>query len=136
MGNVADPTQRELIRQITARWEHARQQLEQLREAVRKQGALAQAKLESAHLRREIDLAYRGLGEVVWAEIKRGAVKLPSNCDAALKRVQKADADQKVYASQVHDLLLEGSEAVDRQRETKNLRPPVKTGLAPRPKKR
>ena len=128
-----DLTQRELIRQITARWEHARQQLEKLKAAVRQQNELANARLESNSLKRELDLAYRALGEAVWAAYKKGTLKFPNSALPAARAVKKAEADQKAYVAQIQDLLNEGLEAVDRQ--SPRLSSP-KTLLANRPKKR
>jgi hypothetical protein len=130
-------TQRELIRQIAARWERAKQQLEDLRVAVRQQGALANAKLESAHLRRELDLAFRDLGEAVWKAYKDGQLKFPNAALPAARAVRKAEQEQQAYAMQIHDLLSEGTEAVERQqgKATPKL-PPAKSHLAIRPKKR
>ncbi len=129
-------TQRELLRQIAARWERARQQLEGLRVAVRQQGALASAKLESSRLKRELDLAYRELGEVIWVAYKNGQLKFPNSSLPAARAVRKAEQEQKAYASQIHDLLSEGAEAVARQlgKGTPRL-PASKSHLAKLPKK-
>ena len=130
-------TQRELIRQISARWERAKQQLEELRLAVRQQGTLANAKLESAHLKRELDLAYRDLGEAVWAAYRQGTMKFPTSTLPAARAVRKAEQEQKAYALQIHDLLSEGADAVARQQAKSTPRlPPAKSHLANRPKKR
>lgn len=107
----------DVIKQITAAWETARVQLEELKAAVERNTQLAQVKLESTFLGRERDAALRDLGEAVYAEVKKGKLALPAGARAALEKVQGVDQRLADQAGEIAALLQEGSEAADRLRK-------------------
>jgi len=75
---MPDPKQQEVLKQINDAWEHAKAQLTQLRQAVEKTAAMAQAKIDATYVGRERDRALRDLGEAVWGQVKAARMSLPS----------------------------------------------------------
>jgi hypothetical protein len=131
-AGLADPIQRELIHQISAAWEYAKQQLDELRAAVKDNTELAQTQLKSNALARDKDVAYRNLGEAVWQLVKKGKLALPGSLQGAQKTVKAAEDKAEAHAREINELLKEGSEVADRQAP----KSPQKTGVANKPKKR
>ena len=103
------------LKQIGEAWEHAQEQLSDLREQVKRTTELAMAKTQSNFLERDRDRALRNLGEAVWVQVQKGKLALP----AALRDVTKAmeDVQKKIAVEQaeIADLLKEGEEAVARR---------------------
>lgn len=103
-----------MIKQISEAWEQAKAELAQLRAAVEKTSALAQAKISSDFFGREKDKALRDLGEVVWSHVKGGRLQLPAAMTAAIKAVQEAEKRAQKQNEEINALISEGGEAVDR----------------------
>ena len=80
------PQNAEMLRQIQAAWEEAQAQLHVLKSQVEHAAAMAQAKVGSNMLDRDLDRAYRDLGEAVWAEVSKG--KRPQVEVAEVRRVE------------------------------------------------
>jgi len=130
--SLADPIQRELLHQITAAWQHAKQQLEDLKRVVAENTQLAQTQFKTSALVRERDMAYRNLGAAVWDLVKKGKLTLPPALQVAQKACKAAEDRAEAQAREINDLLKEGAEAAERQLQKQ----PVKTPLANRTKKR
>ena len=108
-----DPKQTELQKQIAQTWDLARQQLKRLRDQVEKTSQLANLKARTDAVNSEKDRALRNLGDAVWREVQRG-LKLPPSCRPALELLQAADRKAGDQASEIADILAEGSEQADR----------------------
>ncbi|MGA9521934.1 MAG: hypothetical protein WBV82_10740 [Myxococcaceae bacterium] len=109
-------SKQEVLRQLSEAWKTAQAQLDQLRSAVERTGDLAQLKLKSEFLHRELDRAYRDLGEVVWAEVKKGSMELPASVTAAATAVEEVERRQAAQASSINDLVGEGVEVVEKSK--------------------
>jgi hypothetical protein len=103
-----------VLKQISEAWEQAKTQLAQLRAAVEKTSALAQAKATSDVLARDRDRALRDFGEVVWAQVKAGRLQLPAGLTPAMKAMQEVEQRADKHKQDITALIQEGGEAVDR----------------------
>ncbi len=112
---MVEPKQTDVLRQIGQAWEHAQEQLADLRDQVQRTTELAMAKTQSNFLERDKDRALRNLGEAVWNQVQKGKLALPT----AMKEVVKAmeEVQRKIDAEQrdIAELLREGEEAVSRR---------------------
>lgn len=120
----------DMVRQIQAAWEEAQAQLAVLREQVEHAAAMAQAKVGSNMLDRDLDRAYRDLGEAVWAEVSKGKLVLPQNLTNVRKLLEGVTAKIRVQNNSINDLLAEGADIAKRLQEKMNAARP------PAPKKR
>lgn len=127
------PQQSDTLRQIQAAWDEAQAQLAVLRDQVELATALAQAKVGSNVLERDVDRAYRDLGEAVWAEVSKGKLQIPQSMGAVRKSLE--DVTQKIRSqnASITDLLAEGAELAKRLQEKK---PTPSKGVAGGSKKR
>lgn len=121
------------LQQIQAAWEEAQAQLSLLREQVEHATTMAQAKVGSNILDRDLDRAYRDLGEAVWAEVSKGKLALPSNLTTVRKSLESVTQKIRAQNASINDLLAEGAEIAKRLQE--KMRPASKS-VAGTPKKR
>jgi hypothetical protein len=113
----AQPQQNDAVRQIQEAWNEAQAQLALLREQVEHATAMAQAKVGSNMLERDLDRAYRDLGEAVWAEVSKGKLQLPSNLSTVRKLLEGVTQKIRVQNASINDLLAEGAEVAKRLQE-------------------
>jgi DNA-binding phage protein len=114
---VADPRQNEVLKQIQAAWDEAQAQLAVLREQVELATNMAQAKVQSNMNQRDLDRAYRELGEAVWAEVSKGKLQLPSNLSAVKKSLETVTNKIRAQNASINDLLAEGADIAKRLQE-------------------
>ena len=110
---MADPRQ-ETLKQIQEAWDAAQAQLTELRDQVERTAALAQAKVTQNFLERDLDRAYRDLGEAVWAQVSKGRLQLPSNLGTVLKALEVVTKKIQDQNASINDLLSEGAEVASR----------------------
>jgi predicted nucleic acid-binding Zn-ribbon protein len=110
---MADPRQ-ETLKQIQEAWDAAQAQLTELRDQVEKTAALAQAKVASNFLERDLDRAYKDLGEAVWAQVSKGRLQLPKELGAVLKALENVTKKIQEQNASINDLLSEGAEVASR----------------------
>jgi peptidoglycan hydrolase CwlO-like protein len=116
----------ETLKQIQEAWDAAQAQLQELRDQVEKTAQLAQAKVTQSFLERDLDRAYRDLGEAVWAQVSKGRLQLPKDLSTVLKALEVVTKKIQEQNASINDLLSEGAEVASR------LKPKLVTG----PKKR
>lgn len=131
---LSDNARQDVIQQITEAWKNAQAQLEELREAVERTGQMAQLKVQSEFTGRDLDRAYRDLGEAVWAQVKKGSLELPRALSSAAKAVEEVERKLAAQAADISDILSEGREVAGRIRAEK--KGSAKTPLAAKGKKR
>ncbi|MBX5481491.1 MAG: hypothetical protein IRZ16_06565 [Myxococcaceae bacterium] len=119
------------MKQLTEAWRAAQAQLSELRAAVERTGEMAKLKVESEFLHRDLDRAYRDLGEAVWSQVKKGNLELPRQLQAAAKAVEEVERRQAEQAAAINEILSEGTEVAGRLRGEK-----AKTAVAAKGKKR
>ena len=122
---MPDPRQ-EQMKQIQESWESAQAQLAELREQVDLSAKMAQAKVTSNFLERDLDRAYHDLGQAVWAQVSRGRLQLPKELSQVLKALEVVTKKIQEQNQSINDLLSEGAEVASR----------LKGKLATAPKKR
>ena len=110
---MADP-RTETLKQIQEAWDAAQAQLTELRDQVEMTAKLAQAKVTSNFLERDLDRAYRDLGEAVWAQVSKGKLQLPSNVSPVLKALEQVTRKIQEQNASINDLLSEGAEVASR----------------------
>jgi hypothetical protein len=110
---MADP-RTETMKQIQEAWDAAQDQLAQLRDQVEMTTKLAQAKVTSSFLERDLDRAYRDLGEAVWAQISKGKLQLPSTLTSVLKALEVVTKKIQQQNASINDLLAEGAEVASK----------------------
>ena len=106
-----------VLRQIQEAWNTAQAQLAVLREQVQHATAIAQAKVHSNVLDRDLDRAYRDLGEAVWAEVSKGKLQLPSHIAPVKKALEAVTTRIQQQNASINDLLAEGEEIAQRLQE-------------------
>ena len=111
---MADPRQTDVVKQIQAAWDEAQAQLVILREQVEHTTAMAQAKVQSNLLERDLDRAYRDLGEAVWAEVSKGKLALPAHIANVKKALEQVTVRIQAQNASINDLLAEGAEIAKR----------------------
>jgi hypothetical protein len=114
---VADPKQSDVIKQIQAAWDEAQAQLTLLREQVEHATTMAQAKVQSNMNERDLDRAYRELGEAVWAEVSKGKLQLPANLSSVKKSLEAVTNKIRAQNASINDLLQEGADIAKRLQE-------------------
>ena len=122
-----------MLRQIQAAWEEAQAQLHVLKSQVEHAAAMAQAKVGSNMLDRDLDRAYRDLGEAVWAEVSKGKLVLPANLTAVRKLLENVTQKIRTQNNSINDLLAEGADIAKRLQEKMSA---ASKGVAGAPKKR
>ncbi len=123
----------EMVKQIQAAWDEAQAQLQVLRQQVEHAAAMAQAKVGSNMLDRDLDRAYRDLGEAVWAEVSKGKLQLPPNLGNVRKLLENVTQKIRVQNASINDLLAEGAEIAKKLQEKMSA---ASKGVAVAPKKR
>ncbi len=114
----APPSQnQQTLQQIQAAWQEAQAQLAVLREQVEYAASMAQAKVGSNMLDRDLDRAYRDLGEAVWAEVSKGKLQLPQNLTSVRKLLEGVTQKIRAQNASINDLLAEGAEIAKRLQE-------------------
>lgn len=103
------------LKQIGEAWEHAQDQLADLREQVKRTTDLAMAKTQSNFLERDRDKALRNLGEAVWVQVQKGKLQLPPGFRDIAKAMEDVQKKIAVEQAEIADLLKEGEEAVARR---------------------
>lgn len=131
---LSENAKQDVIQQIAHAWKTAQAQLEELRAAVERTGHMAQLKVQSEFTNRELDRAYRDLGEAVWAQAKKGALELPRGVSSAARAVEEVERKLAAQAADISDILSEGRELAGRMRAEK--KGSAKTPLAAKGKKR
>ena len=111
------PQNQEMLRQIQAAWEEAQAQLHVLKSQVERAAAMAQAKVGSNMLDRDLDRAYRDLGEAVWAEVSKGKLQLPQNLTVVRKLLESVTQKIRTQNNSINDLLAEGADIAKRLQE-------------------
>jgi uncharacterized protein YoxC len=107
----------EVVKQIQAAWDEAQAQLSVLREQVEHMAAMAQAKVQSNVMDRDLDRAYRDLGEAVWAEVSKGKLQLPQNLGTVRKLLESVTQKIRAQNASINDLLAEGADIAKRLQE-------------------
>ncbi len=123
----------QVLQQIQQAWAEAQAQLQVLREQVEYATKVAQAKVGSNVLDRDLDRAYRDLGEAVWAEVSKGKLQLPPNLGTIRKLLEGVTQKIRVQNASINDLLAEGAEVAQRLQEKLSR---ASKGVAGGPKKR
>lgn len=111
------PQNNETLKQIQAAWEEAQAQLHVLKSQVEHAAAMAQAKVGSNMLDRDLDRAYRDLGEAVWAEVSKGKLQLPQNLSSVRKLLEGVTQKIRTQNASINDLLAEGADIAKRLQE-------------------
>ncbi len=114
---MPDPMQSERLKNIQAAWEEAQAQLSVLRDQVTHLSALAQAKTQNNVLTRDLDRAYRDLGEALWAEVSKGRLQLPPNLSNVRKSLEQVTGRIREQNASINDLLSEGADIAKRLQE-------------------
>jgi hypothetical protein len=123
----------DVLRQIQAAWGEAQAQLALLREQVEHASQLAMAKVQANVYSRDLDRAYRDLGEVVWAEVSKGKLQLPPHLATVKKSLEQVTTRIQAQNASIHDLLAEGEEVAEKLQQKMG---GVSKGLAGAQKKR
>lgn len=119
------------VKQIQQAWDEAQAQLVLLREQVEHTTSMAQAKVQSNLLERDLDRAYRDLGEAVWAEVSKGKLQLSPSLSTVRKALEAVTAKIRAQNASINDLLAEGADIAQRLQEkmaraSKAVAPPQK----------
>jgi septal ring factor EnvC (AmiA/AmiB activator) len=122
-----------VVKQIQAAWDEAQMQLQVLREQVDHLSNMAQAKVSSNMLERDMDRAYRDLGEAVWAEVSKGRLQLGNNLTTVRKALEVVTQKIQAQNASINDLLAEGAEIAQRLQEKMTT---ASKSVAPAPKRR
>jgi uncharacterized protein YoxC len=117
MAEIKSP---DVLKQIQAAWDEAQAQLAYLRKQVEQATTLAQAKVSSNILSRDLDRAYRDLGEAVWAEVSKGKLQLPSNLQNVRKSLELVTGKIQQQNASINDLLSEGTDIARAMKEKMN----------------
>ncbi len=124
--------QTETLKQIQAAFEAAQGQVSDLRAQVEHMASLAQAKVAQNMVERDLDRAFRDLGEAVWAQVSKGKLQLPSVFVAVLKSLEAVTRKIQEQNASINDLLAEGNEIALRLKKSAA----TKSAVASREKKR
>jgi hypothetical protein len=124
--------QSETLKQIQAAWEAAQNQVMDLRAQVEHMVSLAQAKVQQNLIERDLDRAFRDLGEAVWAQVSKGKLQLPTSFNSVMKALEAVTQKIQEQNASINDLLAEGNEIANRLKKSST----TKTAVASREKKR
>lgn len=114
--NPNPPT--ETLKQIQAAWEAAQGQVTDLRAQVEHMANLAQAKVAQNTVERDLDRAFRDLGEAVWAQVSKGKLQLPSVFSSVMKSLEVVTQKIQEQNASINDLLAEGNEIAARLKKS------------------
>ena len=106
------------LRQIQAAWEAAQGQVTDLRKQVEHMANLAQAKVAQNMMERDLDRAFRDLGEAVWAQVSKGKLQLPPSMAAVMKSLETVTRKIQEQNASINDLLAEGNEIANRLKKS------------------
>jgi len=109
-----DPRSNESVKQIQAAFQAAQGQVTDLREQVEHLAAIAAAKVQQNLYERELDRAFRDLGEAVWAQVSKGKLQLPTSLSNVMKALATVTAKIQEQNRSLNDLLAEGTEIANR----------------------
>jgi hypothetical protein len=98
------------LKQIQAAWDEAQAQLVALRKQVVQATEMARAKVSMNLLERDLDRAYRDLGEAVWAEVSKGKLTLSPSLSGVKKALEQVTRRIQEQNATINDLLSEGAE--------------------------
>lgn len=133
MAERAQPpsSQSDTLRDIQRAWDEAQAHLALLREQVEHATSLAQLKVQSNLNERDLDRAYRELGEAVWAEVSKGKLQLPAGLAPVKKALDQVTQRIRAQNASINDLLAEGADIAQRLQEkmarpSKAVAPPQK----------
>lgn len=107
-------SQSEVLKQLGQAWEQAQRQLSEIRTQVEQTAALATAKVNLNALERDLDRAYRDLGEAVWQQVQAGRVRLPKDVEKVQRAVEAVARRFEEENAGLRELLDEGAEAASR----------------------
>ena len=110
--------QTETLRQIQAAWESAQGQVVDLRKQVEHMASLAQAKVAQNMMERDLDRAFRDLGEAVWAQVSKGKLQLPATFVNVMKALETVTRKIQEQNASINDLLAEGNEIANRLKKS------------------
>jgi len=105
------------MQQIQASWDEAQAQLRAVREQVEHLNNMALAKVASNMLERDMDRAYRDLGEAVWAEVSKGRLQLGNTLTHVRKSLEVVTQKIQAQNASINDLLAEGADIAKRLQE-------------------
>ena len=108
------PTQDEVLKQLGRAWEDAQRQLTQIRSPVEQTAARATAKGPLNALERELDKAYRNLGEAVWQQVQAGRIRLPKDVEKVQRAVDEVARRFEEENAGLKAMLDEGTESAGR----------------------
>ena len=123
--------QTETLKQIQAAFDAAQGQVIDLRKQVEHMASLASAKVQQNLLERDLDRAFRELGEAVWAQVSKGKLKLPSQFATVMKALETVTRRIQEQNASINDLFAEGAEIANRLAKTA-----AKSAVASQQKKR
>lgn len=106
--------QTETLKQIQAAFDAAQGQVTDLRKQVEHMASLASAKVQQNLLERDLDRAFRELGESVWAQVSKGKLKLPSQFASVMKALETVTRRIQEQNASINDLFAEGAEIANR----------------------
>ena len=124
--------QSETLREIQVAWDAAQEQVTSLRKQVEQMAALAQAKVAQNVLERDLDRAFRDLGETVWAQVSKGKLQLPTSFSSVMTALENVTLRIQEQNASINDLLAEGMESANRLKKS----PGSKSAVASPNKKR
>ncbi len=104
---------------IQAAWQAAQEQVADLRAQVEHLAAVANAKVQQNLYERELDRAFRDLGEAVWAQVSKGKLQLPSTLSNVMKALAAVTSKIQEQNRSINDLLAEGAEIATRLQNKK-----------------
>jgi hypothetical protein len=107
-------TQDEVLKQLGQAWQQAQRQLAEIRTQVEQTAAMATAKVQVNALERELDRAYRNLGEAVWQQVQAGRVRLPKDVEKVQRAVDEVAQRYEEENAGLKHLLEEGTESASR----------------------
>ena len=89
-----------------------------LRKQVEHMASLASAKVQQNLLERDLDRAFRELGEAVWAQISKGKLTLPSQFATVMKALEAVTRRIQEQNASINDLFAEGTEIANRLKKS------------------
>lgn len=110
-------TNADVLKQIQEAWNEAQAQLAALKSQVAHLNDVAMAKVASNVLERDMDRAYRDLGEAVWAEVSKGKLVLPNSLSSVKQSLAVVTERIRAQNASINDLLAEGEDVARRLQE-------------------
>lgn len=122
---MADLPQTPNLKAIQEAWKSAQDQVVELRAQVEYLANLAQAKVQKNILDRDVDRAFRDLGEAVWAQVSKGKLQLPDSLKPVMKALDSVTNRIQEQNASINDLLAEGAEIASRLKNKLGSKTPV-----------